>query len=393
MYRKLKDFLLQRQFSLPVAYLLVAVIATLQEYHGGAKRFPTQKNDRDYTYYNNYVIFKQSFVHLKNGSNLYTLHLDEHWDLYKYSPTFALFFGAFAWLPDSLGLLLWNLCNAILLLFAVRMLTPLDFEKRNSILLVSLVELFTSLQNAQSNALIAGLIVLAFALMEKEKFFLGCLLIAFTVYIKLFGLFAFAVCLLYPQRWKMVGYAAVSMLALGGLPLILVNGSQLLSIYQSWWLLLQSDFLPNSLSFVGVIKIWTGINADQNLVLLFGILLFLVPFSRVKFYGQFNFRLAVLAMILLWMVVFNHKAESPTFIIALVGVGIWYYASGLSTPGKTALVLMALIFTSLSPTDLFPDFIQDNYFVPWSVKAIPCIVIYFAVLYELIFKPKQLSAR
>jgi hypothetical protein len=391
MYRKLKDFFLKKQLGLLVAYFLVALIATLQEYHGGAKRFPTQKNDKDYTYYNNYVIFKQSFVHLKNGSDLYTLHLDEHWDLYKYSPTFALFFGAFAWLPDSLGLLLWNLCNAMLLLFAVRMLPRLDFERRNSLLLLCLVELFTSLQNAQSNALIAGLVVMAFALIEREKFLLGCLLIAFTVYIKLFGLFAFAVCLLYPQRWKMTGYAVVAMIALAVLPLSVVSTPRLLSIYQSWWLLLQSDYLPNSLSLAGVIKIWTGFNLNQNLVLFVGVILFLIPFTRTKFYGQFNFRLEVLAMILLWMIVFNHKAESPTFIIAMVGIGVWYYSSRLGNRWKTQLVLAALIFTSLSPTDLFPDFIQDNYFVPWSVKAIPCIVIYFAVLYELMFRPNQLA--
>ncbi len=392
MYRKLKDFFLKKQWSLLVAYALVALIATLQEYHGGAKKFPTQKNDKDYTYYNNYVIFKQSFAHLRGGSNLYTLHLDEHWDFYKYSPTFALFFGAFAWLPDSLGLLCWNLCNAMLLLFAIRMLPQLTLEEKNSIMLLCLVELFTSLQNAQSNALIAGLVVMAFALFEKEKFFWGCLLIAFTVHIKLFGLFAFAICLLYPQRWKMTGYAIAVTIGLAALPLLVVTGPQLLSIYQGWWLLLQSDCLPNSLSLIGVIKIWTGVSLNQNLVLLLGMILFLIPFSRIKFYSQFNFRLAVLAMILLWMIVFNHKAESPTFIIAMVGIGVWYYSSGLSNPWKTLLVLTALIFTSLSPTDLFPDFIQDNYFVPWSVKAIPCIVIYFVVLYELTCKPNQLTA-
>ena len=103
--------------------------------------------------------------------------------------------------------------------------------------------------------------------------------------------------------------------------------------------------------------------------------------------------MVILAMILLWMIVFNHKAESPTFIIAMAGIGVWYYSSGLSNPWKTLLVLTALIFTSLSPTDLFPDFIQDNYFVPWSVKAIPCIVIYFVAFYELTFRPNQLTTK
>jgi hypothetical protein len=391
MYRTLKDFFLKNRFTLLVAFALVALIATVQEYNSGMKRFPNQKIERDYTYYNNYQIFKYSFFHLKNGNDLYSLHLDEYYDLYKYSPTFALFFGLLAWLPDSVGLLCWNLLNALILFLAIRMVPRLDLEKKNFILLFCVVELFTSLQNAQSNALIAGLVVIAFALLEKEKFFLGCLLIAFTVYIKLFGLFAFALCLLYPQRWKMVGYAMIAMIGLALLPLIVVDSSQLRSIYEGWWHLLQSDYVPNSLSLIGVIKVLTGVNLNQNAVLLAGVILFLVPFFRIKFYNQFNFRLAILAMVLLWMIVFNHKAESPTFIIAMVGNGVWYFSSGLSGRWKMALILLALIFTSLSPTDLFPDFIQDNYFVPWSVKALPCIVIYFVVFYELMFRPNQLT--
>ncbi len=374
-----------------IVIALLATIATLQQYYGGAKRFPTQQNDHDYTYYNNYIIFKQSFFHLKNGDDLYKPYLEEHWDLYKYSPTFALLFGGLAWLSDGLGLILWNLLNAFCLFVGIRMLPKLDLEKSNLILLLILAELFTTLQNSQSNALIAGLVVMAFALMEKEKFFWGCLLIAFTAYIKLFGLFAFALCLLYPQRWMMVGYAIITMITLAVFPLVVVSGSQLLFAYENWWHLLQSDYIPNRLSLVGVINVWSGISLNQNLVLLVGVVLFLLPFLRIKFYSQFNFRLCILAMILLWMIVFNHKAESPTFIIALVGVGIWYYSSGLSLRWRTALILLALVFTSLSTTDLFPDLIQDNFFVPWSIKAIPCIVIYFVVFYELMFKPNQLT--
>src|SRR5258706_6058885 len=302
MYAKLKDFFLAKPITLLVVYTLVALIATLQEYNGGGKRFPTQKNDHDYTYYNNYLIFKQSFFHLKDGADLYALHLDEHWDLYKYSPTFAFLFGVFVFLPDSIGLLLWNLANALCLFFAIRMLPRLDVGKKNLILLLALVELFTSLQNSQSNALIAGLIVFAFALMEKEKFFWACLCIALTVYIKLFGLFAFAICLLYPQRWKMIGYSIVAMVLLALLPLFVMSAPQLILTYESWWHLLQNDYMPNGLSLVGVAQALLGISLDQSLVLLVGIILFLIPFSRIKFHGQYNFRLAVLSMILLWMI-------------------------------------------------------------------------------------------
>jgi len=213
------------------------------------------------------------------------------------------------------------------------------------------------------------------------------------VYIKLFGLFAFAICLLYQERWKMVGYSVLAMLLLAALPLTIISLDQLKNCYVSWWALLQKDYIPNHLSLIGVVKAWFGIKLQSNLVLLFGMILFLIPFIRIKFYNQFHFRLMFLGMILLWMIVFNHKVESPTFIIALAGIGVWFVSSGIEPRWKFALTIFAIVFTSLSPTDLFPDFIQDNFFQPWSVKAIPCIIIYVVTFYELTFNPNQLTSR
>jgi len=387
MYRKLKDFFLNRPWTFLIIYALLAIIATVQAYYGGVKKFSDLPYD--YTGYNNYLIFKQSFFHLIEGKDLYSFYSNEYWDLYKYSPTFALLFGVLACLPDGLGLLLWNLINALALFFGVRLLTGISLQLRNTIFLLATVELFTSLQNSQSNALVTGLIVLAFALMEKERFIWACFCIALTVYIKIFGLFAFALCLLYRQRWKMIGYSIVAMIVLAVLPLLIISASQLQGCYESWWVLLQSDYVPNLLSLVSVINIWFGVKLAQNLVLITGVFLFLISMIRIRFYTDNRFRLLMLAMILLWMVIFNHKVESPTFIIAFTGIGLWYVSSGLAQQWKIALTLMALVFTSLSPTDLFPGFIQENYFDPWAVKTIPCIVIYFVVFYELTFRPNQ----
>jgi len=386
MFKKFKDFFLQRPQVLIVVYVILAVIATIQSYYGGVKKFGTLPFD--YTNYNNYQIFKYSFFHLKSGVDLYSSHPSEHWDLYKYSPTFALFFGFLAWLPDIAGLLIWNLLNALALFFGIRMLR-LSTPEKGIILLLGMVELLTSLQNSQSNGLMAGLIILAFALMEKGKFFWACLCIAFTVYIKLFGVFAFAICLLYPQRWKMVGYSVLAMIGLAIIPLMMVSIDQLIIIYEQWWTLLQSDYVSNYLSLVGVVKAWSGISLPQNIVLLLGVILFVIPLVRIKFYTEPFFRMTFLAMILLWTVVFNHKAESPTFIIAVAGIGIWYVSSGLEVRLRNMLVILALVFTSLSTTDLFPNFIQDNFFEPWSVKAVPCIIIYFLTFYELTFRPNK----
>eukprot|EP01036_Dinobryon_divergens_P007620 gene7620-10167_t len=106
-------------------------------------------------------ILASAFFHLLDGKDLYIMYPAECWDLFKYSPAFALFMGVFAWLPDIAGLTLWNLLNAMLL---------------------------TSIQNAQSNGLIAGLILLAFNKLENGDVRWSSLFITLTVFIKLFGL-------------------------------------------------------------------------------------------------------------------------------------------------------------------------------------------------------------
>src|SRR5450631_2916625 len=86
-----------------IIYLAIAFIASIQCYYG--KIIPAGQGGREYHNYNNYIIFKNSFFHLIHGENLYGSFPDEQWDLYKYSPSFSLFFGLLAYLPDFAGLL------------------------------------------------------------------------------------------------------------------------------------------------------------------------------------------------------------------------------------------------------------------------------------------------
>jgi hypothetical protein len=83
-----------------------------------------------------------------------------------------------------------------------------------------------------------------------------------------------------------------------------------------------------------------------------------------------------LASILLFTVLFSSGAESPTFIIAFVGVSLWFVMQ--PDPYKITpivLIVFALIITSFSPSDLFPKFIRENYISKYSLKALPCLLI------------------
>jgi len=82
-------------------YLLVAIAVSLQKYFLGEE------------HYGNYLIFKNSFLHLIRSQDLYVLYPELKIDLFKYSPTFALLFFPFAYLPDALGMVLWNLLSVV----------------------------------------------------------------------------------------------------------------------------------------------------------------------------------------------------------------------------------------------------------------------------------------
>src|SRR4030095_9412927 len=128
---KIKHWVTDYRFIL-LLFTVLGIAASVQSLMLSSKK---NKSEQQYTHYNNYVIFKQSFFHLKDDKDLYSPYPDEHWDLYKYSPTFALFFGLFALLPDGIGVMLWNLLNSLILVFAIYYLPKLSLQQKGLILL------------------------------------------------------------------------------------------------------------------------------------------------------------------------------------------------------------------------------------------------------------------
>ena len=371
---------------LGVICFLAVLIVTLQGALHGTKTY--EEGGIEYTKYNNYVIFKQSYFHLIENKDLYQLYPQEHWDLYKYSPTFSLFMGLLAYLPDFLGLLIWNLLNAFVLFFSLWKLPFSSDKKRIWAFLFLVIELVTSLQNAQSNGLMAGLIILAFIYLEKKNIALATLCIVATIFIKLFGIVAFALFLFYPNKLKSALYTLGWILLLAVLPLILISPEQLTFLYKSWGNLLQNDHsISIGFSVSGWLFTWFGLNL-KTVSLVVGTFLFCVPFIHYKYFNEVRFKLLYLASILLWIVIFNHKAESPTFVIAVTGVAIWFFTQEFNKLNFSFLIL-ALLFTVLAATDLFPKFIRDDYFIPYVVKAVPCIFIWGKITWELIFYSKN----
>ena len=385
---RFKKPLLKDPLFIIFVVVLIIIVITAQSLLLGKKTF--SDDGLQYTHYNNYVIFKQSFFHLIQSKDLYLLYPSEQWDLFKYSPTFALLMAPFAILPDFAGLSAWNLLNGLLLIYALLKL-PFSSTQKNLFLTgFVLIEMITSLQNTQSNPLIAGLIVFAFLFLEKKNILLASLCIVLSIYIKIFGVVALSLFMFYPGKIKAAIYTVGWMLFFAVLPLLVIPFSQLNFLYKSWLGLLRDDHDASlGFSVMGWLKSWFDITVSKNIIVLAGAVLFCLPLFKYRLYNNLIFKLFFLSSILIWIVIFNHKAESATFIIAITGVAIWYFSQTKNVLNSILLILVFL-FTVLSPTDIFPSSIKNNYVTPYVLKAVPCILVWFKLMYDmLLFKDKS----
>ncbi len=362
-------------------YVAIAVIASLQGLLHGPK--PMGPQGIPYTEYNNYIIFKSSAFHLHEGRNLYQTYPAEYWDLYKYSPAFSLFFSLFAYLPDFLGLILWSLLNSLIIYFAIIKMPAFDEGKKSRMLLFCFIELLGSLQNAQSNGLMVGLILFTFIFLESEDYFLATFCIVASVYIKIFGAVGFALFLMYPNKKKMAVYSIFWFLFIGLSPMLITGFEPLLRMYKGWFLLLLEDHQGSKgLSLAGILESWFRLEIPGTILTLLGIFVFCLPLFRVSLYKLLIFRLLILSSVLLWCIAFNHKAESPTFIISIIGIAIWYYCRERNIQDKI-LMVAAFVLTTLSVSDLVPRPIREGFIQPYNIKGLMTVVIWIKVIFEL----------
>jgi hypothetical protein len=96
-----------------------------------------------------------------------------------------------------------------------------------------------------------------------------------------------------------------------------------------------------------------------------------------------------LSMVLIWVILFNHMAESPTLVIAVVGIAVWYFSNPRILIDKI-LLGSTIVLTSLSGTDLFPASIRHDVIYPYVVKVFPIILVYGKLMFELM-REKQSS--
>lgn len=396
-----------------------------------------------FSHYNNYIIFKQSFFHLIASQDLYIHYPLEQYDLFKYPPTFALLFAPFSMLPDFLGYSTWTALNLLLPVFAIYKLQGVSSRVKAIMSALLLLEGFTSALNSQSNGLMLGLLLFAFVAMQNGRISQAVLFIWLTAFIKLFGILFFAMLLVFPGAVKKsLVRVPVIFGALYLLPLPVLGWEGLQRQYASMFNLLAHDhgyFVKYSV--MGWLQQWFGLRPNKNLILILGLGLQCLPLlafiikqklwrsgsleqMNSKSLERWQFLFA--ASWLLWMVIFNHMAESATYVIAVGGAmlalsqlvvsenthfgttkisGIldgqnksidsnlhsnnavqnvsWHrYISSQNSPWIGAFIMMFL-FTMLGPTDIYPKEVRFWIVETAQLKAFPCILLWGLTCIEM----------
>jgi hypothetical protein len=329
----------------------------------------------------NYKTFATSFWELVKGIDIY-FPVPKIWD-YKYSPSFSVLFAPMAVLPVFFGALVWTLINTFVFYFAIIKL-KIDQKAKVFILWFIIFEFITSLQNFQSNILIAGLILCTLNLLDDENQLWGTFSIVISFFIKIFGAASGLLFVFYPNKKKFILYGSIWTVIIAALPLMFVSPSWLLHLYQSWYKTMSTD-LSGSLGYSVMMLVNKITPVPKIYIQLIGLIILISPlvFSYKRF-SEYKNRLIYTASIMIWVVIFNHKAESSTFIIAAAGAAIWYVNSRKTLLDKI-LIVGVFIFTTLSYTDL-PARILEKFCDLPTVKTLPCILVWFKIQFDLLRK-------
>jgi hypothetical protein len=346
--------------------------------------------------HNNYKIFRAMFWHLVDQKNLYAAYPIEHGDFFHYGPAFSLVIAPFAIFPDVIGGLLWGLFNVLILFYALNKL-KLKQELKVLLMLLSTIELGNSVWANQYNPCISAMIILSFAMVEDEKDFYAPFWILLGTFTKVYGVVGLIFFLFSKNKINFILGCVVWAIAFFVLPMVLSSPSYIVQTYLDWYYDLISKnsqlivSISSDLTIMGLVRKLSGhLELSNFWFFAFGLPLLLLPLIRVKQFGSKQFRLLVLASLLMFIVLFSTASEHPTYVICIIGCFLWLVLQEkIFTIRNIILIFFVLFLTGLAPTYVFSKEVAV-FILYYALKALPCVVIWFLLLWDL-YKKNFLS--
>jgi hypothetical protein len=377
MIEKCKELLAKPFFrdfrTLAGLWLLLGVLAAVMKMHS----------------HNNFLVFRGSFWHAWQGLPLYVEYPQEYWDINHYGPLFSLLIAPFAVVPEWLGLLMWCVALSLGLYVAVRR-SLLTSGQQLFVLWFCAHELLTALYMQQFNIAIAAIIVGAFFLIEKERDATAAFLIVLGTLVKIYGIVGLAFFFFSKHKIRFIGALVLWSAVMFVAPMVLSSPDYVIGQYQAWFVDLVSknsenaEALMQNISLLGMTHRVTGLEFSDLWLILPGLVMFGIPYLRISQYKHMAFRQTLLASVLMFTVLFSTGSESSGYIIALVGVVIWYTAVPWQrNRWDIALLVFVFVLSSLSPSDLFPAYLRKEWVQPYALKALPVTIVWLKLCWEM----------
>lgn len=345
--------------------------------------------------YNNFIIFKQSFFHLKNNTNLYLEYINEYKDHYYYSPSFAVLVTPFVFLPKLIGPFAWGFFDAGVLYYAIRQL-PVKVKYQNFILILSANEMMNAAGNLQSNGIMAATIILSFVYILRQKESASALMMLVGFFIKLYSITGLAFFFFNKQKVKFIIYFIFWSIVLMCLPLIVTSPANLLQCYRDWAaaLSLKSNFditVPMHQNMVditlqGMVKrIFYLPTLNKWVFIVPALIVFGAQYLYYQYFSHPIYRLYMLCSVLLFIIVFNTGTESPTFIIGVPAICLWYVLQE-KTKWIHLVFFVSIFFSSFSYSDIFTPWLRTHIMMPYALKVLGCFIVWVVIALQIFTK-------
>jgi hypothetical protein len=243
----------------------------------------------------------------------------------------------------------------------------------------------------QFNVAITAIILLAFFLIEKERDFWAAFFIILGTMVKLYGIVGLAFFFFSRHKGRLVLSLIAWSLILFALPMLMSSPEYICEQYREWYASLtvknglNQTSIAQNISLLGMVRRISGCMAYSDLwIIIPGLLLFALPYLRLSQYRHMAFRQTLLASVLMFCVLFSTGSESSGYIIALVGVVVWYTAAPWKRTGwDVALMVFVFVLSSLSPSDLFPAYLRKEWVQPYALKALPVTLVWLKLCWDM----------
>jgi hypothetical protein len=297
----------------------------------------------------NFHVFADAARALVRSEDLYALRSA---DYFKYSPTFALLFLPFAWMPAWLGATLWSLVNFAFAFAGIDRVIQDDRQKR-LVLSVALAGILLVTDGDQSNLLVAGAMLLALDAFERGRARAGACLVVGAGFIKIFPFAAAAFAVFDRQRWRTVLYLLAFAIGLGAVPLLVCGPRTLLAQYASWGRLVARDHDNHGWSVMSVLQDTLHVWWPSAYVQGAAAVVQTVPLALgARFGTDAYWRRTFACTLFAFFVLFNHRTEYTTFVLAAMASAIWW---GISPVSWTRTALVAFVLLAPGPFFAWPD--------------------------------------